>query len=116
MVTPEGKKVWERDAGGVMDNCVTILANDQLLFISRAGDIMVIGRDKVPRWEFYVYGQGYASPAVGPEGDIYLPTHLGPSPSLDFSRFHGVAPLAKSAWPKFRGNSRNTGNLKDNPS
>jgi outer membrane protein assembly factor BamB len=115
-VTPEGKKLWERDAGGVMDNSATVLANDELLFISRQGQILGIGRDRFLRWEYYVYGQGYSSPAVGPEGDIYLPTHVGPSPSLDFSRFRGVAPLAKSAWPKFRGNPRNTGNLKDNPS
>jgi hypothetical protein len=96
-----------------MDNSAAVLEGDSLLFISRQGAIMGIGRDYLLKWSYYVYGQGYASPAVGPEGDIYLPTYIPPSRA--FSRIKGVEPLSKSAWPKFRGNSRNTGNVRDNP-
>jgi hypothetical protein len=46
---------------------------------------------------------------VGPTGTIYLPD-VG---AQGLTALRGTTPLARSPWPKFRGNPRNTGNLQD---
>jgi hypothetical protein len=59
----------------------------------------------------YLSSYGYGSPAVGPTGMIYAADCgivFG-----GFSALRADAPLARTPWPKFRGNARNTGNLQD---
>ena len=51
--------------------------------------------------------EGHAPPAVSPTGAIYV------SDSGHLFAIRNKVPLAHSAWPKFRGNPRNTGNVKD---
>jgi len=56
---------------------------------------------------YYLYGYGYGSPAIGPTGAIYVP---GPG---GFIALRAGVSLARTPWPKFRGNARNTGNAQD---
>ena len=56
-------------------------------------------------------GEGRFSLAVGPAGTIYAAD--GEIAFGGFSALRADAPLARSPWPKVRGNARNTGNLQD---
>ena len=60
---------------------------------------------------YYLYGYGYGSPAVGPTGAIYVPDCGGGGGA--FTAVRAEASLARTPWPRFRGNARNTGNILD---
>lgn len=49
---------------------------------------------------------GASSPTIGEDGTVYFGSRYKP-----FYALKGKAPLAKSPWPKFRGNLRQTGRL-----
>jgi outer membrane protein assembly factor BamB len=53
-----------------------------------------------------VGGQAASSPTIGDDGTVYYGSYVHP-----FCAFKGKAPLAKSPWPKFRGNLGQTGRL-----
>jgi hypothetical protein len=59
-------------------------------------------------WGLYLYPYGCASPAVNPDGRVYLAGFW-----KYFNALQGSGSLGLTAWPKFRANSRNTGNLND---
>jgi hypothetical protein len=59
-------------------------------------------------WHFYADSSTTASPGFAENGTVFLPAKYN-----DFYVFEMSAPLAKTAWPKFRGNARNTGNVND---
>jgi hypothetical protein len=63
------------------------------------------------QWMYNLFGYGYGSPAVGPTGAIYVPDR-GVA-GVGFSALRAGAALARTPWPKFRGNARNTGNIQD---
>ena len=66
----------------------------------------VRGSDTTPTNQWVLPADDTASsPAVGTDGTIYLGTSLG------FFAFKGTSPLAKSCWPKFRGDAAQTGRL-----
>jgi outer membrane protein assembly factor BamB len=54
----------------------------------------------------------YVSPAVGPTGTLYVPDP-NKERGCGFSALHNNLPLARAPWPRFRGNSQNTGNVLD---
>ena len=60
---------------------------------------------------YFLHGYGYGSPAVGPTGAIYVPD--AGLPWVGFTALRAGAALARTSWPKFRGNARNTGNAQD---
>lgn len=111
-ITPAGVKAVEYATHDVLDNCATAFADGSYCFISRRGLLVCLTSKRELKWARYVYGQGYASPGVGAKGTLYLQTFEG---QQDFSALIQTEPLANSAWPKFRGNSRNTGNVADPP-
>lgn len=56
-------------------------------------------------WSYTTVGAlAASSPAIADDGTVYLGSH-----SYRFCALKGKAPLAKSPWPKFRGNARQTG-------
>ena len=59
-------------------------------------------------WTYNCFGYGYASPAVSPSGEIL--SCRTKAPLFGSSRESAAGQIA---WPKFRGNSRNTGNIGD---
>jgi PQQ-like domain len=111
-VSPEGKKVWERPGGGGgVNGSALILKDGSLCFISPYALLIGIDSSRNYLWDYYLYGYGHASPAVGPLGTIYLPGWV--SGVISMVALRGPATLATTPWPKFRGNSRNTGNAAD---
>jgi outer membrane protein assembly factor BamB len=109
-VSREGKRFLEFGTHDLLESSATAFMDGTFCFISRYGLLLCLTPKRELAWAYYVYGQGYASPAVGRTGTIYLHTY---NVQKDFSALMGSQPLASSSWPKFRGNARNTGNLAD---
>jgi hypothetical protein len=60
---------------------------------------------------YNLFGYGFGSPAIGPSGAIYV-TDYGVGFGALTALRAGTS-LARTPWPKFRGNARNTGNILD---
>jgi hypothetical protein len=89
-----------------------VLASGSICTVTRYGMLSYTDPDGTPHWaQYYLYGYGFGSPAVGPTGAIYVPD-CG-IPGGGFTAVRADAALARTPWPKFRGNARNTGNAQD---
>jgi outer membrane protein assembly factor BamB len=106
-ITPEGDKKWDRNVDDLIQTTPLVLTNSSICFDSGWGVLINIEPDTTLNWVFI--GVGRASPAVSPAGAIYV------MDSNHLLAIRNKVPLARSPWPKFRGNPRNTGNLRDLP-
>lgn len=105
----DGSVRWKR---GKMDTDATpsVLADGTVTIVWRNGQMQNIDPDYNHKWFYGFYSCGIGSPAVAANGVTYM--------AGQWSKFEAIqtaVPLARTAWPKFRGNARNTGNLADNP-
>jgi len=110
-VAADGKRKWEQPAPFTdpFEASALVLANGTIVHVSRYGMVMNVNCSYPEQnWMFYISHQGYASPAMSPEGLIYTPSDF-----VRFSALKNSVPLARTSWPKFRGNPRNTGRLGD---
>jgi outer membrane protein assembly factor BamB len=114
-ISPEGKQKWWRRVECRIDAPGVVLADGSICIVSRGGYMCGIDPENNLIWTLYLYGYGYGSPTIGPGGTLY---------TYDSSRGHlssGLTavtlgqPLARTPWPKFRCNLRNTGNALDAP-
>jgi len=111
-ITAEGKLKWRRgfwnappDAFG--ENAAAVLADDSVVFTGADNFVMTVPTDKGDVewwWNYWLFGPGYSSPLVAPNGVIYVAGLFGRLEALQHN-----APLANSPWPTFRGNSQRTG-------
>ena len=107
-ISRDGKKIWERADEGVLDSAPFVLADTSVAWISRYGALFNIEPDRrFKAMRPFLWG-GYASPGISPAGTVYLPAFW-----TNFSALRSDLPLARSPWPRFRGNARNTGNVAD---
>lgn len=113
-ITPDGQKKWGRVGGEEYpcDNPPIVLAEGSICWVSRYGVLCFTSQEAVLRYMNYLYGYGYGSPAVRPSGAIYAPNR-GAYSGCGFTAFRAGAALARTPWPKFRGNPSNTGNALD---
>ena len=112
-ISADGRKKWG-GAGDVEYPCEAspvAFADDTVCCVPRSGLIWFHNRDGTVRGTHYLSSFGCGSLAVGPAGTIYAAD--GEIAFGGFSALRADAPLARSPWPKFRGNARNTGNLQD---
>jgi hypothetical protein len=113
-ITPDGKKKWGRggDEEYPFDPTPVVLSNGLILCVSRYGMLFFSGPGESDEWFYYLRGYGYGSPAVGPTGTIYVPDP-GVMGGCGFTAVRATSPLARTPWPRFHGNARNTGNILD---
>jgi len=112
-VSADGKKLWERPwTADPVTATPVAFADGSVCFVSRYGMLLNLDAPNQLHWQFYQDGFGDASPNVGPTGTIYT-VGLIQNVGYAFYALPTEVPLAKSPWPKFRGNPRNTGNVKD---
>jgi hypothetical protein len=60
------------------------------------------------RWEFLTGGLVRSSPAISPDGTVYVGSHDAKVYAISSGSVGG---LARSPWPKFRGDAQNTGRV-----
>ena len=112
-ISPDGQKKWGPVGGEdyPFDTSPVVLENGSICCITRYGMLCYEDPEGVLHSKNYLYGYGYGSPAIGPTGAIYLPDRS--LAGAGFTAIRAGAALARSPWPKFRGNARNTGNVED---
>ena len=112
-VSPDGKRKWARlgEPNYPFDSSPVVLANGSVCCVSTYGRLTYVNPDGAPQGMYYLYGYGYGSPAIGPTGAIYLPDFSVAGGA--FTALQAGASLARTPWPKFRGNARNTGSLQE---
>lgn len=109
-ISAEGKKLVAGNAGEWLVASPVALGDGTICFVNILQMAAVDTRDNW-RWSYWLGSAGLVSPAVDPGGMIYTPyMRLG----FDgFAALRTHVPLARTSWPKFRGNARNTGNVSD---
>jgi hypothetical protein len=105
-IRPTGEKEREYGLEGPANSTPLLLSDQSLCVMSGWGNVMKYGFHPADfQWYMNVYVQCTGSPGISAQGTIYVPRLIALGPKI---------PIAASPWPKFRGNSRNTGNASDN--
>jgi outer membrane protein assembly factor BamB len=109
-VSSEGKKLWEQatdDPQFFIEASPAALADGSVVYSSRYALLTDLGPDQKQKWNVYLYAYGFGSPNFGPTGTVFTYGEW-----TNFYAFRGSVPLAQSPWPKFRGDTRNSGNVR----
>jgi hypothetical protein len=85
-----------------------VLADGSICYVTRWGSLMALNPDQSVKWYAFFGAYGYSSPTAGANGILYA--SLG-STAFGALAIHTVP--GRTPWPKFRGNTRNTGNVID---
>jgi len=107
-IRPEGTKKW--DAGldrGLIEAAPLALHDGSVCFTGIEGTLVCIDTQQRYPWSYYT-AFGHAPPVVGANGTIYAFGQILNVGNV-FRALKAEVPLAQSSWPKFRGNSANTG-------
>jgi len=107
-ISADGKQKWTRGFQQTIQSPPLALSDGSVCCNSIQGLLADFDPQNELRWKYDCLGYGYSSPAVSSQGTIFLSDK-----GFFFSALPGAVPLGKSSWPKFRGNSRNTGNGAD---
>jgi outer membrane protein assembly factor BamB len=113
-VSSDGQRKWMRvgEPNYPFETSPVVLGSGSICWVSCYGMLLYSNPEGVQQWMYYLYGYGYGSPAIGPTGAIYVPDSGGVAGG-GFTALRAGASLARTPWPKFRGNPRNTGNVQD---
>ena len=105
-VTPEGKRAWLRGKDPI-HGTPAISADGTVIFFFALGQLVGCDHDlSGPQWIHGVAYSGASSISLA-SGRIHVLA------GRVFRSYRWEHPLAATAWPKFRGNARNTGNQAD---
>jgi hypothetical protein len=109
-ISADGQKKWGRVSGEdyPFETSPVVLENGSICCVSTVGMLTYVSPEGDHKWMYYLYAYDYGSPAVGPTGAIYVPDLGG-----NLNALRAGVVLARTPWPKFRDNARNTGNLQD---
>jgi outer membrane protein assembly factor BamB len=110
-VTPAGKEKWYHFVFDLLDSAPAVVEGDWIYVNAPFHALYAFDRENKRDWYFarLTYGDAM-SPAIGVDGTVYTMTNSRILIGLDTT-----ARLARTPWPKFRGNARNTGNVSDGP-
>jgi len=100
----DGGLLWKYDSGGAIDSTPAIDELGRIYFGSRDGCIYALEPDGALAWRFMTGGFIDSSPTISPDGILYAISSDSYLYGFDIG-----SPLAKSSWPKFRGNIAQTG-------
>jgi outer membrane protein assembly factor BamB len=111
-ISPDGTKEWEHLViGGDIQELVQAtpiaLAENSLYVLSRYGMLYRWDAARKPQERFYLYGSGYASPALDTNGIVYVPGTW-----TNFHALAGSALPAAGSWPMRGGGQANRGRAK----
>jgi len=106
-LNPDGTQKWSISTGGQIFESTPAIGSDGTIFIgSNDNKLYAINPDGTQKWSFSTGTSIYASsPAIGTDGTIYI----GSTDSKLYAIYSDCGGLANTAWPKYRGNFKNTG-------
>lgn len=107
-VTASGSKIWAVRMESPIRSSATVVEGGMIYVRDWHGLLRSVSPSGKFQWEFYADNFSLGSPVAASDGTIYSPGKYN-----SFLGLSGSWPLERAAWPKFRGNPRNTGNLQD---
>jgi hypothetical protein len=108
-VSASGEKIWSRPEEGAMDSAPVALAGGLVLFNDRRGAVLVLEPDEAIKVWSDLASYGHGGLTVATNGLIY---GAGGEPGA-LTALRPAFQLADTPWPKFRGNRRNTGAVRN---
>ncbi len=102
------QKRWEFQTGtNSAEYSTPAIGADATVYVGSAnGKVYALnGATGQKQWEFQTGGEVNSSPTIGADGTVYV----GSGGKLYALSSSSVGGLARSAWPKFRGDAQNTG-------
>ena len=108
LISPAGQKKGAQLGDGLVKATPAAFSDGSVCFVSGWGWIISFLSPGNCQWKLFSFENRSASPAAAKSGTIYLWDYL-PEQKPRMFALHAAVPLARSAWPKFRGNPQNTG-------
>ena len=105
-IHPAGTNLWIEPMSGSVEAAPVVVA-DAVYVFDRA-EVRALDAEGRFRWRIYLWTFFDPTSAVGADGTMYVAGSFNRLNALDTQ-----APLARTPWPKFRGNPRNTGDVRD---
>ena len=106
-VSASGTKLWSRPGEGYVESTPVALADGSVLFNDRRGVLLNLRADT---WIMGIANLGsydHGGLNIAPNGIIYG----AGGDAMSFAAIRSSLRLADTPWPKFRGNTSNTGRL-----
>jgi outer membrane protein assembly factor BamB len=109
-ISPEGVKRSERNfyQKDPIHASPTIVADNVVYVLFNNSGLVALDADQHTVWSFLLTGHSRASPGIGADGSIY---EVDQHKDYVFRALDTRRPLARTPWPKFRANARNTGHV-----
>ena len=104
------RTTWQLTATEVVETTPAVSANGIVIFTSFDGAALAMNAKDLWdwKWSFWMDGPaGGSSPAIGPDGTVYVAGYYGFLYAIKNS-----APLAPSPWPMFRADPQHTGRVR----
>lgn len=102
----DGKLKWACETGGQVRSSPAVADDGSVYVGSYDHKLYAIAADGSKRWEFLTGGHVSSSPTLRPGGTVIFGSW-----DKQLHVLSGGAALAKSSWPKFRGDIRQSGGL-----
>ena len=107
-ITPEGAKRSEHPPIDRIRAAPTLVEGNVIYVLFGYSWLFALDADQHNLWSYCMGGQSQASPAIGADGSLYIAGDYKKFCAMDTRR-----PLARTPWPKFRANARNTGHVNE---
>jgi outer membrane protein assembly factor BamB len=105
-ITPDGTKRGEHPPLDQVRASPTVVAGNVTYVLFGYSWLFALDADQHDIWSYLMGTRNLGSPAIGADGSLYIAGQYGAFCALDTRR-----PLARTPWPKFRANARNTGRV-----
>jgi len=107
-ISPAGAKKWSAGSEDLIRAAPAVDLNGFSYSVTSYGTLRVYNPEGGLAFWCYLYVYNNASVGLGMDGKVYIPYAWS-----EVAAIRGEGALARSPWPKFKGNLRNTGNLAD---
>jgi eukaryotic-like serine/threonine-protein kinase len=104
-ITPEGTKRSEHPPIASIIATPMVVEDNVIYVLFGYSWLYALDADQRNLWS-YLMSRNRASPGIGADGSLYIAGQYKAFCALDTRR-----PLARTPWPKFRANARNTGHV-----
>ena len=106
-IGPDGQKIWAKPELDFGPACAVVIVEGTVYAVSR-GALLAFDAKGSLKWQFKLNPQFDPRSGIATDGTLYVTCQGNCLAALDTR-----APLAATAWPKFRGNARNTGHVNE---
>jgi len=104
-IGPDGKEKWVKSNMDFGAASAAVVVEGSVYAVGRTA-LLALDAERALKWQFDLHPQWDPVSGIAADGTLYVICWANRLAALDTR-----APLAPTAWPKFRANSRNTGHV-----